>query len=245
MQRVRPNCRRRQFRLADRRRRIQYSVRQRRENVFILNHVASRTCRHNKIAPVFGRKSNAPHITGNLEFQSHLKQLPHRSRPLDPRHTPAHLPRQLSCLRVRNLQSHPHVLQDVVFRLVAAAMAINDQARRALNKRPPQRIHALHHQGHSLHNPRTAPLAQFLACIHCVFRNHIHTVDRFAVVPKIERLRRCLKLTASRALLQSSARSLPNSSISRRFTPYLSRLFALPSAVPFSERLKLPAGASP
>ena len=105
-----------------------------------------------------------------------------------------------------------------MFRLVATTMAVNDQARRALNKRPPQRIHALHHQGHSLHNPRTAPLAQFLACIHCVFRNHIHMFDCFAAVSKTDRLRSCLKLTASRSQLQSMARSLPNSSISRRLS---------------------------
>ena len=135
-------------------------------------------CAHcqNKIAPILRRKSDAPHISWELQLQCHLKQLPHCSRPLNPCHSSTYLPGRLPGLRMWNLQRHPHIFQDVMFRLVTAPVAINDQARRALDERAPQRIHAGYHQRHRLHNSRTAPFAQFFARIHSVFLHHIHTI---------------------------------------------------------------------
>src|SRR6266481_2407898 len=125
-----------------------------------------------KRKPVVGRKRNPPRIPRCLQLQRHLKQLPHRPRPLDPRHLPAHAPRRMPLLRVRNLQVHPHIFQHVMFRLVPAPVAIDDQSRSPLRKRTPQRVHTRHHQWHGLHDTRAASLPQFFACVCRAFCRH-------------------------------------------------------------------------
>ena len=113
-----------------------------------------------KCEPIFGRKSDAPYVAGGLQFERHLKKLPHRSRPLNPRYPPTHHSRRLPGIRMRNFQLHPHIFQNIMFRLIAASVAINDQGRSVLGKRASDGIHPGNRQGHGLHDARAAALPQ-------------------------------------------------------------------------------------
>ena len=127
-----------------------------------------------KCKPIFGRERNAPDVSGNLQLQRHLKELPNRPGPLNPRHPAAYTSWRLSGFRVRNLQRYPHVLQDVVLRLIPAAVAVEDQGRSALHERPPERIHTGHHKGNRLHDPRAAAFSQFRIRIGSRLRSHFN-----------------------------------------------------------------------
>ena len=100
-------------------------------------------------------------LPGSFQFERHLKKLPHRSRPLNPRHPSTHHSRRLPGIRMRNLQLHPHIFQNIMFRLIAASVTINDQRRSVLRKRTPNGIHAGYRYGYSLHDARAATLLQF------------------------------------------------------------------------------------
>ncbi len=60
-----------------------------------------------------------------------------------------------------------------MLRLVAAAVAINDQRRRTLREGTPERVHTRHRQRNSLHDSRAAALSQFLVLMGNRFRHHI------------------------------------------------------------------------
>ena len=81
-----------------------------------------------KREPILRRKRDAPGVTGKLQLQGNLKKLAHGTRALNPRNTAADGARRLPGLRVRHLEAHPHIFQDVVLRLIAAAVAIDDES---------------------------------------------------------------------------------------------------------------------
>src|SRR5712675_2535223 len=113
-----------------------------------------------KREPILRRKRDAPGVTGKLQLQGNLKELAHGTRALNPCHTAADGARRLPSLRVRHLEAHPHIFQDVVLRLIAAAVAIDDESRGALIKRPTESIHTRNAQRNGLNNSRAATLAQ-------------------------------------------------------------------------------------
>src|SRR6266850_6870883 len=113
-----------------------------------------------KREPILRRKRDAPGITGKLQLQGNLKELAHSTRALNPCNTAADGTRRLPSLRVRHLEAHPHIFQDVVLRLIAAAVAIDDESRGALIKRPTESIHTRNAQRNGLNNSRAATLTQ-------------------------------------------------------------------------------------
>ena len=70
-----------------------------------------------------------------------------------------------------DLKGDPHIFQDVVFGLVAGAVAINDQGGSAFLKRTAERVHTRHCERHGLHNSRRAPLLGFLIGMKIRFRH--------------------------------------------------------------------------
>src|ERR1700687_802854 len=114
--------------------------------------------------PVVWRESDAPGVSWKLQLQGHLEELPHGTRALNPGDTSADGTRRLSGFRVWHLKRDPHVFQNVVLRLVAAAVAIDDQRGSALGKRAPEGVHTRNGQGNGLNNARAAPLAQLRGC---------------------------------------------------------------------------------
>src|SRR5258708_34741424 len=113
-----------------------------------------------KREPILRRKRDAPGVTGKLQLQGNLKELAHGTRALNPCHTAADGARRLPGLRVRHLEAHPHIFQDVVLRLIAAAVTIDDESRRALIKGSTESIHTRNAQRNGLNNSRAATFAQ-------------------------------------------------------------------------------------
>ena len=57
-----------------------------------------------------------------------------------------------------HLEGDPHIFQNIMFRLEAAAVAIDDQCGGALLKRPAERIYTGNSERHGLHNSCCASL---------------------------------------------------------------------------------------
>src|SRR5579859_4533190 len=74
--------------------------------------------------PIRRREGNAPGVPGRFQLEGDLEKLPHGAWTLDPSHSPANGSGSLAGFGVRDLESDPHIFQNVVLRLVAAAMAI-------------------------------------------------------------------------------------------------------------------------
>src|SRR6266446_79692 len=110
--------------------------------------------------PVVGREGDAPRVAGKLQLQGNLKELPHGARALNPGNASADGARRLSGLRVRHLERDPHIFQDVVLRLVAAAVAIDDQCGSVLGELAAESVDTRNGQGNRLDNARAAALAQ-------------------------------------------------------------------------------------
>jgi hypothetical protein len=121
--------------------------------------------------PIARGKCDAPDVAGNFQLDAHLKQLAHRARALDPGNARPHRARLVAGLRVGHFQRHPHVLQDIVFGLVAGPVAIDDQRRSAFLEGTAQRVHTRHRKRHGLHNPRGAALMRFLLWTKIRFRH--------------------------------------------------------------------------
>src|SRR5229473_2487217 len=114
-----------------------------------------------KREPIFRGKSDSPYVAGKFEFERHLEKLAHGARALNPSDAAPHGAGRLAGLGMGHFQRHPHIFEDVVLRLVAAAVAIDDERRGALAERTSQRIDAGDHQRDRLHNARAAAFAQF------------------------------------------------------------------------------------
>ena len=134
--------------------------------------------------PVFRRKCDAPNVARNLQFQRHLKQLPNRPRPLNPRHSAAYPSRRLPRFLMRYLQLYPHVFQDVVLRLEPATVAVDDQARGPFHEGSAERVDARDHQWNGLHDARAPPFAQLSTGIRHALRDHVRGI-RGNIVAKI------------------------------------------------------------
>src|SRR5438270_6347158 len=93
-------------------------------------------CGIRKREPVVRRKRDAPGIARELQFQSDLKELAHRARALNPSHASPDGTRCVPCFRMGHLEGDPHIFQDIVLRLVATSVAIDDERRGALTERP-------------------------------------------------------------------------------------------------------------
>ncbi len=117
-----------------------------------------------KSEPVFGRKGDAPRVPRKLQLKRHLEELAHGARPLNPGDASADRAWRLAGFRVRHLERDPHIFQNVVLRLVAAAVAIDDQCGSTLVEGATERVHTRNGQGNRLNNPRAAPLAQLRGC---------------------------------------------------------------------------------
>ncbi len=124
--------------------------------------------------PILRRKRDAPDVAGNFQLQRHLKKLPHCSRPLNPGNAAAHRARWLADFRVGDLHAHPHVFQDVVFRLVAATMAIDNQRRGPLHEGAPEGVDTRHDKRDRLHDTGAAALPQFRALVRGPFGHHFN-----------------------------------------------------------------------
>lgn len=108
--------------------------------------------------PIRRRESDAPNVAGNFEFHTNLKQFANGSRALNPRDARADGARLAPRFIMRHLERDPHIFQDVMFGLIPATVAINDQAGSAFLKRPAQGVYARHGKRHGLDNPRRPPL---------------------------------------------------------------------------------------
>ncbi len=124
--------------------------------------------------PIARRKSNSPNVSGNFDLHADLKELADRTRTLNPRDARSDTARLPPWFIVGHFERDPHVLQDVVFRLIAGAVAINDQRRGALLKGTAERVHARNRERHGLHNTCGTPLLGFLFSIMIRF-SHKHS----------------------------------------------------------------------
>src|SRR2546423_11902347 len=97
-----------------------------------------------KCEPIFWRKGDTPGVSGRFQFQSDLEELTDRARALNPGNTAAHSARRLTAFGVGYFQSDPHILEHVMFGLVAAAMAIDDERRSAFVEGAAQGVHTGH-----------------------------------------------------------------------------------------------------
>src|ERR1700682_372151 len=125
--------------------------------------------------PVVWRESDAPGVSWKLQLQGHLEELPHGTRALNPGDTSADGARRLSGFRVRHLERDPHVFQNVVLRLVAAAVAIDDQRGGTLSEGATKGVHTRDAEGNRLNNARAAALAHFHGCIGYAGSGHSFT----------------------------------------------------------------------
>src|SRR6266852_847550 len=108
--------------------------------------------------PILRRKSDAPSVAGKLQLQSHLEELPDGARTLNPGDAAADGPRRVSGLRMRYLERDPHIFQDVVLRLVATAVAIDDEGGSTFVEGATERVHTCDAQRNSLNDARAAAL---------------------------------------------------------------------------------------
>src|SRR5580698_1647478 len=84
--------------------------------------------------PILGRKRNTPNVAGRFEFERDLEKLAHGAWTLNPCDAAAYGTRRFAFLRVRDFQLDPHIFQDVMLGLIAAAVAIQYQGRGALHE---------------------------------------------------------------------------------------------------------------
>ena len=106
-------------------------------------------------------KGNAPNVSGNFQLYSNLKQLTHGPRPLNPCNAPSDGSRFTPRFVVGHFERNPHIFQNVVFGLVARAVAINDKRGGALLKWAAKRVHSRYCERNGLHDPAAAPLLCF------------------------------------------------------------------------------------
>jgi len=112
-----------------------------------------------KREPILRRKRDAPGVPGSSSSRQ-LKELAHGTRALNPCHTAAGRCAAAAQSPGAAPRGSPTYFQDVVLRLIAATVAIDDQRRRALVKRPTESIHTRNAQRNGLNNSRAATLAQ-------------------------------------------------------------------------------------
>src|ERR1700761_6162388 len=74
--------------------------------------------------PIFRRKRDTPDVAGSFEFERNLEKLANGAWALNPRDTTAHGARRFAFLRVRHFELHPHIFQNVMLGLIAAAVAV-------------------------------------------------------------------------------------------------------------------------
>src|SRR5260370_14518014 len=110
--------------------------------------------------PVLGRKSDAPGVPGKLQLQGDLEELADCARALNPSDASADGTRRLSGLRMGHLERDPHIFQNVVFRLVAAAVAIDDEAGRTFVEGATECVDTRDGQWNGLERARGLPLAR-------------------------------------------------------------------------------------
>src|ERR1700730_712074 len=113
-----------------------------------------------KSEPVFRWKGDAPGIYWDLELQGDLEELANGAWALNPGDASADGARRLASFGVGHLKRDPHIFEHVVLRLVAAAVAINDQGGSAFIERAAERVHTSNGEGNRLNNARAATLAQ-------------------------------------------------------------------------------------
>jgi hypothetical protein len=122
--------------------------------------------------PIRWRKGNAPSVPWDFQLQGDLEKLSHSAWTLDPSHSSANSSGSLPGFGVRDFESDPHIFQNVVLRLVAAAVAIDDQRRGAFREGASECINTRNRQRNRLHDPRAASLALFLVLVCHRFRHH-------------------------------------------------------------------------
>src|ERR1700756_932430 len=110
--------------------------------------------------PVLGWKSDAPGVAGKLQLQGDLEELADRARALNPGDASADGARRLSGFRMGHLERDPHIFQNVVLRLVAAAVAIDDEGGGTFVEGATECVDTRDGQGNGLNDARAAALAQ-------------------------------------------------------------------------------------
>src|SRR5580700_4131068 len=78
--------------------------------------------------PILRWKRDPPDITWCFQFEGHLEKLTHRAWTLNPRDAAAYRARRAIRFRAGNLELHPHVLEDVMLRLVSTPVTCNGTA---------------------------------------------------------------------------------------------------------------------
>ncbi len=77
--------------------------------------------------PIFRRERDAPYVTGRFEFECNLEKLADRARTLNPSDASPHDAMLLAFFGVRHFDLHPHIFEDVMLGLIAAAVAVEDE----------------------------------------------------------------------------------------------------------------------
>src|SRR5256885_2123449 len=111
-----------------------------------------------KREPIFWREGDAPHVAWHFQFQGDLEELPDGARALNPSNAAARGTWGLACLRMGDLEGDPHVFQHVVFGLIAAAVAVDNESGGPLSERPTEGVDSRNRQRNRLNNARASAL---------------------------------------------------------------------------------------
>lgn len=115
--------------------------------------------------PIGWRKRDSPSVAGNFEFESDLKKLADGARALDPCDAAANGARGLIGFSVRHIERNPHIFQDVVLRLIAAAVAIDDESGSTFGEGTAERVNAGDRERDRLHDARAAAFPQIFVLV--------------------------------------------------------------------------------